>query len=213
MDMQPEKKIDGRSLRAQRTYDEVHTKLVSTATEMYKNPLIKNNKITVSSIAKNAGVSVATAYNHFPDNKLDVLGSIFKLSFEGVIIEYGSFVEMNHDPKDQFNEFFRLITEKIIELGDAVRYAFFNINDILESGKWIQGEPYDVLLSNCVKFADLNPGIDPEKLAQEAFSNYNGRIFLWMRFNPNFELWSKFTDDWYRNESKLIFDKALKLQK
>ena len=213
MDMQPEKKIDGRSLRAQRTYDEVHTKLVSTATEMYNNPLIKNNKITVSSIAKNAGVSVATAYNHFPDNKLDILGSIFKLGFEEVIIEYGSFVEMNHDSKDQINEFFRLITEKIIGLGNAVRYAFFNINDILESGKWIQGEPYDVLLSTCVNLAEQNPGIDPEKLAEEAFSNYNGRLFLWMRFNPNFDLWSKFTDDWFRNESKLIFDKALKLQK
>jgi AcrR family transcriptional regulator len=36
-------------------------------------------------IAKNAGVSVATAYNHFPDNKLDILGSIFKLGFEEVI--------------------------------------------------------------------------------------------------------------------------------
>ena len=211
--MQPEKKIDGRSLRAQRTYAEVHTKLVTTATEMYNNPLIKNNKITVSSIAKNAGVSVATAYNHFPDNKLDILGSIFKLGFEEVIIEYGSFVEMNHDSKDQINEFFRLITEKIIGLGNAVRYAFFNINDILESGKWIQGEPYDVLLSTCVKLADQNPGIDPKKLAEEAFSNFNGRLFLWMRFNPNFDLWSKFTDDWFRNESKLIFDKALKLQK
>ena len=213
MDMQPEKKIDGRSLRAQRTYDEVHTKLVSTATEMYNNPLIKNIKITVSSIAKNAGVSVATAYNHFPDNKLDILGSVFKLGFEEVIIEYGSFLKMNHDPKDQINEFFRLITEKIIGLGNAVRYAFFNINDILESGKWIQGEPYDVLLSTCVKLADQNPGIDPKKLAEEAFSNFNGRLFLWMRFNPNFDLWSKFTDDWFRNESKLIFDKALKLQK
>lgn len=211
--MQPEKKIDGRSLRAQRTYDEVHTKLVSTATEMYNNPLIKNNTITVSSIAKNAGVSVATAYNHFPDNKLDILGSIFKLGFEEVIIEYGSFVEMNHDPKDQINEFFRLITEKIIGLGNAVRYAFFNINDILESGKWIQGEPYDVLLSTCVKLADQNPGIDPKKLAEEAFSNFNGRLFLWMRFNPNFDLWAKFTDDWFRNEIKLNFDKALKLQK
>lgn len=211
--MQPEKKIDGRSLRAQRTYAEVHTKLVTTATEMYNNPLIKNNKITVSSIAKNAGVSVATAYNHFPDNKLDILGSIFKLGFEEVIIEYGSFVEMNHDPKDQINEFFRLITEKIIGLGNAVRYAFFNINDILESGKWIQGEPYDVLLSTCVKLADQNPGIDPKKLAEEAFSNFNGRLFLWMRFNPNFDLWAKFTDDWFRNEIKLNFDKALKLQK
>ena len=213
MDMQPEKKIDGRSLRAQRTYDEVHTKLVSTATEMYNDPLIENNKITVSSIAKNAGVSVATAYNHFPDNKLDILGSIFKLGFEEVIIEYVSFVEMNHDPQDQIDMFFKLITEKIIELGNAVRYAFFNINDILESGKWIQGEPYDVLLSTCVKLADQNPGIDPEKLAEEAFSNFNGRLFLWMRFNPDFDLWAKFTDDWFRNEGKLIFEKALKLQK
>ena len=211
--MKPQKKIDGRSLRAQRTYDEVHAKLVSTATEMYKNPLINNNKITVSLIAKNADLSVATAYNHFPDNKLDILGSIFKLGFEEIIIEYGSFVEMNHDPKDQINEFFRLITEKIIGLGNAVRYAFFNINDILESGKWIQGEPYDVLLSTCVKLADQNPGIDPKKLAEEAFSNFNGRLFLWMRFNPNFDLWAKFTDDWFRNEIKLNFDKALKLQK
>ena len=79
MDMQPEKKIDGRSLRAQRTYDEVHTKLVSTATEMYNNPLIKNNKITVSSIAKNAGVSVATAYNHFPDNQPESIKRVFHL--------------------------------------------------------------------------------------------------------------------------------------
>ena len=213
MDMQPENKVDGRSLRAQRTYDEVHTKLVSTATEMYNNPLIENNKITVSSIAKNAGVSVATAYNHFPDNKLDILGSIFKLGFEEVIIEYVSFVEMNHDPQDQIDMFFKLITEKIIGLGNAVRYAFFNINDILESGKWIQGEPYDVLLSTCVKLADQNPGIDPEKLAEEAFSNFNGRLFLWMRFNSDFDLWAKFTDDWFRNEGKLIFEKALKLQK
>ena len=79
MDMKPDKKIDGRSLRAQKTYDEVHTKLVSTATEMYNNPLIANNKITVSSIAKNAGVSVATAYNHFPDNKLDILLSLIHI--------------------------------------------------------------------------------------------------------------------------------------
>ena len=83
--MQPEK-IDGRSLRAQKTYEEVHEKLVSAAIDLYNNPLMKNNKITVSLIAKNAGVSVATAYNHFPDNKLDILGSIFKSGFEEVTI-------------------------------------------------------------------------------------------------------------------------------
>ena len=44
-------------------------------------------------IAKNAGVSVATAYNHFPDNKLDILGSIFKLGFEEVTEDYLNFIK------------------------------------------------------------------------------------------------------------------------
>jgi len=212
MDIQSEK-LDGRSLRAQRTYDEVHQKLVTAATDIYNNPLIKNNNITVSSIAKEAGFSVATGYNHFPDNKLDILGSIFKLGFEEVTLQYLTFIEKNSDPVEQLNEFVRLITEKIIELGDAVRYAFFNINEILQGGKWIQGEPYDILLNTSFKLAEQRPDIDPHKLAEETFSNFNGRIFLWMRFNPEFELWSKFTDEWLRKESKLLLDKALKLQK
>jgi AcrR family transcriptional regulator len=212
MDIQSEK-LDGRSLRAQRTYDEVHQKLVTAATDIYNNPLIKNNNITVSSIAKEAGFSVATGYNHFPDNKLDILGSIFKLGFEEVTLQYLTFIEKNSDPVEQLSEFVRLITEKIIELGDAVRYAFFNINEILQGGKWIQGEPYDILLNTSIKLAEQRPDIDPHKLAEETFSNFNGRIFLWMRFNPEFELWSKFTDEWLRKESKLLLDKALKLQK
>jgi AcrR family transcriptional regulator len=212
MDIQSEK-LDGRILRAQRTYDEVHQKLVTAATDIYNNPLIKNNNITVSSIAKEAGFSVATGYNHFPDNKLDILGSIFKLGFEEVTLQYLTFIEKNSDPVEQLNEFVRLITEKIIELGDAVRYAFFNINEILQGGKWIQGEPYDILLNTSIKLAEQRPDIDPHKLAEETFSNFNGRIFLWMRFNPKFELWSKFTDEWLRKESKLLLDKALKLQK
>ena len=152
MDMQTEK-IDGRSLRAQKTYNEAHEKLVSSAIDLYKNPLINKSKITITMIAKNAGVSVATAYNHFPDNKLDILGSIFKLGFGEVTIDFVTFTEKNHDPLDQLNEFLTLIADKIIELGDAVRYAFFNINEILDSGKWIQGEPYDVCLNISMKLA------------------------------------------------------------
>jgi len=212
MDMQTEK-IDGRSLRAQKTYNEAHEKLVSSAIDLYKNPLINKSKITITMIAKNAGVSVATAYNHFPDNKLDILGSIFKLGFEEVSEEYLNFIKKNNDPLVQLNEFITLVTDKIIDYGDAVRYAFFNINEILDSGKWIQGEPYDVCLNISMKLAEQTPNIDPYKLAEEIFTNLNGRIFLWMRFNPKFDLWSKFSDEWFRQEVKILIDKALKLQK
>ena len=67
-------KKDGRSLRAEKTYDEAHQKLINSAVELFNNPLVSHEKITVSQIAKHAGVSVATAYNHFPENKLDIYG-------------------------------------------------------------------------------------------------------------------------------------------
>jgi hypothetical protein len=46
-----------------------------------------------------------------------------------------------------------LLQVKLSNYGDAVRYAFFNINEILESGKWIQGEPYDVCLDISIKIS------------------------------------------------------------
>jgi AcrR family transcriptional regulator len=207
------KKIDGRSLRAQKTYNEAHEKLVSAAIALYKNPLINKSKITITMIAKDAGVSVATAYNHFPDNKLDILGSIFRLGFEEVSEEYLNFIKKNDDPLVQLNKFLALVGDKIIEYGDAVKYAFFNFNELLESEKWIKGEPYDVSLNSSIRLAEQIPNLDPHKLADEIFANLNGRIFLWMRFNPRFDLWSKFTDEWFTQEVRLIVDKALKLQK
>ena len=46
---------DGRSLRAKNIYDDKHKKLVNTAIELLNNPLIPNEKINLSLIAKYAG--------------------------------------------------------------------------------------------------------------------------------------------------------------
>ena len=55
MSIDPIKK-DGRSLRAEKTYDEAHEKLIKSAVELFNNPLVSHEKITVSQIAKHAGV-------------------------------------------------------------------------------------------------------------------------------------------------------------
>ena len=67
-------KIDGRSLRQQNIFNESKAKLVNSAIELLQDSSIDQNKINVSLIAKNAGTSVATAYNHFPNNMVDVYG-------------------------------------------------------------------------------------------------------------------------------------------
>ena len=91
-------KLDGRKIRAQKTYDEAHKKIIESAVELLNNPLVSHEKITISQIAKHAGVSVATAYNHFPENKLDIYGSIFNLGFKDVADELNRFLESSPQP-------------------------------------------------------------------------------------------------------------------
>ena len=209
MSIEPLKKQDGRSLRAQKTYDEAHKKLIKSAVELFNNPLVSHEKVTVSQIAKHAGVSVATAYNHFPENKLDVYGSLFQLGFKDVADELNAFLETSPEPGAAITMFLDTIANKVVELGNAIRFAWFEVRDIQASGKWIQREPYDVLKSLCKNY-------DPEsgdELADHIFQLFNGCTFLWLRYDPSYPVWSKYTDEWYVENVNEIFEKATKIQK
>ena len=209
MSIEPLKKQDGRSLRAQKTYDEAHKKLINSAVDLFNNPLVSHEKVTVSQIAKHAGVSVATAYNHFPENKLDVYGSLFQLGFKDVADELNAFLETSPEPGAAITMFLDTIANKVVELGNAIRFAWFEVRDIQASGKWIQREPYDVLKSLCKNY-------DPEsgdELADDIFQLFNGCTFLWLRYDPSYPVWSKYTDEWYVENVNEIFKKATKIQK
>ena len=209
MSIEPLKKQDGRSLRAQKTYDEAHKKLINSAVDLFNNPLVSHEKVTVSQIAKHAGVSVATAYNHFPENKLDVYGSLFQLGFKDVADELNAFLETSPEPGAAITMFLDTIANKVVELGNAIRFAWFEVRDIQASGKWIQREPYDVLKSLCKNYdADF-----ADELADDIFQLFNGCTFLWLRYDPSYPVWSKYTDEWYVENVNEIFKKATKIQK
>ncbi len=204
---------DGRSARAKNIYDEAHKNLVNSAIELFNNPDIPNEKINLTLIAKEAGTSVATAYNHFPENLIDVFGSIFNIAFEKIVEAVTEFNNANPDPHDQLKAYLEIQTSVCIEVGNAVREAFYQFREILISDKWIKGEPYTFLLGICNDYAEKYKEVDAESLADDIFVLWNGNIYLWMRYNPKFEIWSKFTDEWLTSEMSKIVDKALLLQK
>ena len=208
MSINPIKK-DGRSLRAEKTYDEAHQKLINSAVELFNNPLVSHEKITVSQIAKHAGVSVATAYNHFPENKLDIYGSIFQLGFKDVRDELNKFLESSPQPDAAVTMFLNTVAKVVVDLGNAIRFAWFEVRDIQASGKWIEGEPYDVLNGLCKNY---DPKIADE-LTDDIFQMFNGITFLWLRYDPNYTVWSKYTDEWYIENINKIFSKAIKIHK
>ena len=204
---------DGRSIRAKNIYDKAHENLVESAIQLFNNPEIPNDTINLSLIAKEAGTSVATAYNHFPENLIDVFGSIFNIGFEKITESVTEFNRSNSDPYDQLNAYVEIQTKVSIELGNSLREAFYQFREILMSNKWIKGEPYSFLLGICNDFADKNEKVDAKTLADDIFILWNGNIYLWMRYNSEFEIWSKFTDEWLMSEMNKIVDKALLLQK
>jgi len=204
---------DGRSARAKNIYDEAHKNLVDSAIELFNNPDIPNSKINLSLIAKEAGTSVATAYNHFPENLIDVFGSIFNIAFEKIVDAVTEFNNANPDPHDQLKAYIEIQTSVCIEVGNAVREAFYQFREILISDKWIKGEPYTFLLGICNDYAEKYKDVDAKALTDDIFVIWNGNIYLWMRYNPEFEIWSKFNDEWLVSEMSKIVDKALLLQK
>jgi len=204
---------DGRSIRAKNIYDKAHENLVESAIQLFNNPEIPNDTINLSLIAKEAGTSVATAYNHFPENLIDVFGSIFNIGFEKITESVTEFNSSNSNPYDQLNAYVEIQTKVSIELGNSLREAFYQFREILMSNKWIKGEPYSFLLGICNDFADKNEKVDAKTLADDIFVLWNGNIYLWMRYNSEFEIWSKFTDEWLMSEMNKIVDKALLLQK
>ncbi len=204
---------DGRSIRAKNIYDKAHENLVESAIQLFNNPEIPNDTINLSLIAKEAGTSVATAYNHFPENLIDVFGSIFNIGFEKITESVTEFNRSNSDPYDQLNAYVEIQTKVSIELGNSLREAFYQFREILMSNKWIKGEPYSFLFGICNDYVEKNIEVDANTLADDIFVLWNGNIYLWMRYNSEFEIWSKFTDEWLVSEMNKIVDKALLLQK
>ena len=145
-------KIDGRSIRQQNIYNESKAKLIDSAIKLLQDPSIDQKEVNVSLIAENAGTSVATAYNHFPNNMVDVYGAIFHSAIERTGIKLADYFKDELDPKLRINKYIQFQAQEVIYLGDAVRSAFFNINEIVSSGNWVPNEPFDVLLSLCEDF-------------------------------------------------------------
>ena len=211
--MKDEKKIDGRSVRQKTIYDDSQLKLIESAIKLLQDPSLDQKKINVSMIAKNAGTSVATAYNHFPNNMVDVYGAIFNSAFQGIEIELVEYFKSVEDPKLRISKFIELQAAAVIKLGAAARYMFFNINEIVSSGNWISNEPFDVLLNLCLDFTKDLQSIDAKTLALNTIRNFNGCLFMWMRYNSQSSFWSTFTDDWFLNETSLAFEQGLDVQK
>jgi AcrR family transcriptional regulator len=135
---------DGRVQRQQSIYDENKLKLIETAIELI-NDIGDISEVTLTQIAKEAGVSPATAYNHFPDRMSDLLSSIVKSKLDVRETFMESMQDKSKSLLDTIKEVPVIYAKKIIEIGYTGKVIISQMGNLTSQNKWLDDDPVQVL--------------------------------------------------------------------
>ena len=205
--MEEKEQIDGRSIRGEKLYKATHDLLLESAIELLNNPKYDPEKVTLSQIAKNCNLSQAVAYKHFPDRMMDVYGAVIGKRVDEMLEEIRSALLQDKDPITLLEDMVVIFTTASIDTGNATRIAYVNRHILLREGKWFQNQPVDTM----TEILNSAPGLKdkPREIAKRIHYMWNGLLFLWISYQKDHHIYSKYTDAWFRKESKHIVALAL----
>ena len=205
--MEEKEQLDGRSIRGERLYKATHDLLLESAIELLNNPKYDPEKVTLSQIAKNCNLSQAVAYKHFPDRMMDVYGAVIGKRVDEMLEEIRSALLQDKDPITLLEDMVVIFTTASIDTGNATRIAYVNRHILLREGKWFQNQPVDTM----TEILNSAPGLKdkPREIAKRIHYMWNGLLFLWISYQKDHHIYSKYTDAWFRKESKHIVALAL----
>ena len=205
--MEEKEHIDGRSIRGEKLYKATHDLLLESAIELLNNPKYYPEKVTLSQIAKNCNLSQAVAYKHFPDRMMDVYGAVIGKRVDEMLEEIRSALLQDKDPITLLEDMVVIFTTASIDTGNATRIAYVNRHILLREGKWFQNQPVDTM----TEILNSAPGLKdkPREIAKRIHYMWNGLLFLWISYQKDHHVYSKYTDAWFRKESKHIVSLAL----
>ncbi len=97
----------------------------------------------------------------------------------------------------------------VVTLGEASRLTLFHYREMASLEGFVFGEP-KLLLDALIKDYCQEQGIPKYKaLVEDTWISFNGLLYIWMRFDKNSELFSKYDDEWFLKSIKNLFKKQL----
>lgn len=165
---------DGRALRQQNIYDVNKLKLIDTAIDVI-NEIGDIKEVTLSQIAKEAGVSPATAYNHFPDRMSDLYASIAKTKLD----VRDTFMEVLSDESkslmDTIMDVPKIYGQKVVDLGYTGQVIVSEMGNLQAAGKWLEDNPVIVLTNLLVQEGTHKN--NAEEIAEKIVTTFRGAMF------------------------------------
>ncbi len=197
---------DGRAARQQTIYDENKMKLIETALDVI-NEIGDINEVTLSTIAKAAGVSPATAYNHFPDRMTDLFSSIVKLKLD--VRE--TIMSMTTESKliDTIKQIPYIYAKQMVDLGYTGQVLVSQMGHLQATGKWLEDNPVAVLTNLLIQEGTHKE--DAVEIAEKITTNFRGAMFEYSLHRDKLEnQYSAYTPDVFLEKCSLIVEDILK---
>ena len=198
---------DGRALRQQNIYDLNRERLINTAVQVI-NEVGDIREVTLTQIAKEAGVSPATAYNHFPERMEDVYSAIVHSKMDVAANMGATILAESLSPIEKIKQIPVTYAENLISLGYTGKVLITQMFNLIKVDKWLDQDPVQAisaLLNTTDEYKD-----QADEIALNIATAFRGAMFEYALNIGDQVLFNRYTDEYFLKTSEKLVDNILK---
>ena len=198
---------DGRALRQQNIYDLNRERLINTAVHVI-NEVGDIREVTLTQIAKEAGVSPATAYNHFPERMEDVYSAIVHSKMDVAANMGATLTDSSLSPIEKLKKIPLTYAENLVSLGYAGKVLLIQQFNLIKVDKWLDQDPVQAisaLLSSTDEYRDQS-----DVIALNIATAFRGAMYEYALNIGDHPLFSRYTEEYFLQTSEKLVENILK---
>ena len=198
---------DGRALRQQNIYDLNRERLINTAVHVI-NEVGDIREVTLTQIAKEAGVSPATAYNHFPERMEDVYSAIVHSKMDVAANMGATLTDSSLSPIEKLKKIPLTYAENLVSLGYAGKVILIQQFNLIKVDKWLDQDPVQAisaLLSSTDEYKDQS-----DVIALNIATAFRGAMYEYALNIGDHPLFRRYTEEYFLQTSEKLVENILK---
>lgn len=198
---------DGRARRQQDIFDLNRTKLIKTAVDVI-NEVGDIKEVTLTQIAKEAGVSPATAYNHFPERMEDIFSAIAHSRMDVAANMSAILADESLSVVEKLKQVPVSYAENLISLGYTGKVLVYQMFNLVTVDKWLVHDPVQAvtaLLNTSEQYKDK-----ADEIALSITTTFRGVMFEYALNIGDQDLFNRYTEEFFLKTSENLVENILK---
>ena len=162
----------------------------------------------MTQIAKEAGVSPATAYNHFPERMEDVYSAIVHSKMDVAANMGATITDSSLSPIEKLKKIPLTYAENLVSLGYAGKVLVIQQFNLIKVDKWLDQDPVKAittLLASTDEYKDL-----ADEIAMNIGTAFRGAMYEYALNIGDHPLVRRYTEEYFLKTSDKLVENILK---